>query len=277
MGGLPGTPSLEEAMMDIESCLGVLEYLARMVRTLYGERKLTTISSCTFGSSLSRHHADSLEGYSRSTRQYQLNGNGTSPSGRNLSRGAPISSSRDDPLPHESFPAPLPLIALPYEFSLLDNLFLNPMSSHIKASDYTNGNNRAKLASEVLSAGATVPGSFGAPPQGYVPGSFDPGTYGAMAGGMANGASGVTHGLGAYGMATQVMGGSTAQNFATNQEGGVPVSTQGMGLAQGDSTSGNPGDGGFDIFNFLMDEEGGLGGTSNWDALDIPADFSLWS
>jgi hypothetical protein len=29
MGAGPGTPSLEEAMMDIESCLGVLEYLAR--------------------------------------------------------------------------------------------------------------------------------------------------------------------------------------------------------------------------------------------------------
>lgn len=29
IGGVPGVPTLEEAMADIESCMAVLEYLAR--------------------------------------------------------------------------------------------------------------------------------------------------------------------------------------------------------------------------------------------------------
>jgi hypothetical protein len=182
-------------------------------------------------------------------------------------RGAPISSSRDDPLPNEAFPAPLPQITLPYEFSLLDNLFLNPMSSHNKASDYTNGNKRSKLASELNATGATVPGSFGgAPPQGFPPGAFHTANFGSTPTTNTNIAA--MNGLGAYGMATQVPGMNTAQNFV--EEGARPLSSGGPG------TEVNA-DGSFDIFNFLMDEEGGLGGTGNWDALEVPADFSLWS
>ena len=61
-----------------------------------------------------------------------------------MSGRTPVSSSRDEPLNNDTFPAPLPAIALPYELSLLDNLFLNPMSTHIKASDYTDGSRKGQ-------------------------------------------------------------------------------------------------------------------------------------
>jgi hypothetical protein len=34
-------------------------------------------------------------------------------------------------------------------------------------------------------------------------------------------------------------------------------------------------EGGFDMFSFLMDDEAGLG--NNWDSLEVPSDFSLWT
>lgn len=196
--------------------------------------------------------------------------NGANSPGNRLTRGAPISSSRDDPLPNEAFPAPLPPVTLPYELSLLDNLFLNPMSSHNKASDYTNGNKRATLASEVLAAGATVPGSFGAPPQVFQQGAFQNPNYSAAQHGTTN------TNIGPYALATQVPGMSNGQNFTVPQEGMGQVQV-GNGQNAGVDGGVAHGDGGFDIFNFLMDEEGGLGGSGNWDALEMPADFSMWS
>jgi hypothetical protein len=192
----------------------------------------------------------------------------TSP--RSILRGAPISSSRDDPLPNEAFPAPLPPITLPYELSLLDNLFLNPMAPHNKASDYTNGckNRNKAIANEVRSnfVQNTSSASYGAPPQGFPPGVFQTSFPDGLAGGMA----GIGAGLGPYGMAAQVS---------------TPIATAslvGSMLNQDTQTQATNGDAqttmesGFDIFNFLMDEEG-LGGTTNWDALEVPADMSLWS
>lgn len=34
-------------------------------------------------------------------------------------------------------------------------------------------------------------------------------------------------------------------------------------------------EGGFDMFSFLMDDDAGLG--NNWDSLEVPSDFSLWT
>jgi len=260
MGGGSGTPSLEEAMMDVESCLAVLEYLApRVPSALACHDTMQAVSKAIF---------DQLGNLPRP------NGDSTSPNGRNLPRGAPISSSRDDPLPNEAFPAPLPPVTLPYELSLLDNLFLNPMSSHNKASDYTNGKKVTSLASEVLAAGATVPGSFGAPPQGFPPNVFHTGNYGPAHNGISINSSVPGGGIGAYGLATQVLGNGQTTNEVNTSMGLAP---QAVGITGDAMNQNNNGDGGFDIFSFLMDEEGGLGGSGNWDALEVPADFSLWS
>lgn len=188
---------------------------------------------------------------------------------RNVLRGAPISSSRDDPLPNETYPAPLPAIALPYELSLLDNLFLNPMAPHNKASDYTNGNkNRVSQIANEVRAGynhATEgAASYAAPPQGFPPGAFQSG----YSSNQFSGGGGM-NGLGAYGIATVGgTGGSSIPQTGTMASSGFTQPQQGNGEMDAN---------GFDVFSFLMDEQGGLGGTGNWDALEVPADFSLWS
>ena len=189
---------------------------------------------------------------------------------RNILRSAPISSSRDDPLPNEAYPAPLPAVTLPYELSLLDYLFLNPMAPHNKASDYTNGNKSrvSQIANEVrvgYNHASSTSSSFGAPPQGFPPGAFQSGYVGIHPVGSACGA----HGPGAYGMAAVgVPGGTVSPQVGTMDTSGYPQPQQGLGEADPN---------GFDVFSFLMDEEGGLAGTGNWDALEVPADFSLWS
>jgi hypothetical protein len=150
---------------------------------------------------------------------------------------------------------------------LLDNLFLNPMAPHNKASDYTNGcKNRGKgIANDIRSNYAQTgsSGSFGAPPQGFPPGAFH----------TSYPDSGQMSGLGPYGMAAQVGIPTTATaaiiGAALNPEFQIQQPANG-----GDS--GATMEGGFDIFNFLMDEEG-LGGTATWDALEVPTDISLWS
>lgn len=259
----------------------------------------------------------------------------TSPGGRGALRSAPISSSRDDPLPNESFPAPLPAIALPYELSLLDNLFVNPMAQHNKASDYTNGNkckkngkkdeqdgNNASSGAYGSSSNGAYGGSHGSrgdrsmgPPQGFPPNAFGGNTLP----GSASTAGGNTIGLQAYGMAAQMGNGKSSGTIAPH--GAFSPSTMGLGdsstrngtpqsygydsskAGQGQSdtsalddlaaaangsmamtsdgqaagTAGAGASGAFDMFSFLMDEEGGLAGSGNWDALDIPSDFGLWS
>lgn len=220
--------------------------------------------------------------------------NNSSP--RGILRGMPISSSRDDPHPNEAFPAPLPPVTLPYELSLLDNLFINPMAAHNKASDYTKGNKNKSRASDVRAAFNSAPdptiasitsGNFGAlgPPQGFPPGVFQSGLSG----------------LGAYGVAAQVnnthdvkpqltpifdgngLGNTNAMYGDMAMTNQTPMGGSGVGNGNGNVNGlmnpggGGVGEGDFDIFSFLMDEEGGLGGSGNWDALEVPADFSLWS
>lgn len=194
----------------------------------------------------------------------QIRGQNGSQTGTGLSPGilgrTPVSSSRDDPLPTEAFPAPLPSVPLPYELSLLDNLFINPMAAHGKASDYMDGNkNRQVKIANRIAAKLQMPESnqaWGPAPYGLPPNAFHSGNF---------------NGLGPYGMAAQV--GMAAGVFPSPS---VSVDPNGSfsGMQQ---LNGEDPNGGFDVFNFLMDEEGGLGGTGNWDALEVPADFSLWS
>lgn len=108
---------------------------------------------------------------------------------RNLSRTAPMSSSRDEPLPNSDYLAPLPSVTLPYELSLLDNLFVNPMATHQKASDYTNG---AKTRA------AEVRSSMG------IYGQNGNGNPGVSTANLSNGGGG-----GRYGLADQVRAGYT--------------------------------------------------------------------
>jgi len=205
-----------------------------------------------------------------------------SPGGRamGMSRAAPISSSRDDPLPNpnESFPAPLPAVTLPYELSLLDNLFVNPMSSHKKASEYTNGNKnrcagkgadgQVRGGDGGAITGATIAAAL-ATPQGFPPSAFG-GTGVTPASGDQS-----LMGLQAYGLAAQV-GGSGTNSLALSGDGAKLVTGNSANANQTMGVGAAPGDTGFDLLSFLMDEEGGLG-TGTWDSLDVPADFSLWS
>jgi hypothetical protein len=226
-------------------------------------------------------------------------------------RGAPISSSRNEPLPNEAFPAPLPAIPLPYELSLLDNLFVNPMMAHTKASDYTNGcktraaNNSKSMANDVRFA-YTNPGtsnSFGVP-QGTQNGTSSACPPLNLT--LNHLAPGSTNGLGPYGMAAQVSAPSTnTQSMQTidptlamfsasstvnaDALGVTPLTSQPGELgnskingditlgssAQGDDASGTAGN--FDIFSFLMDEDSAWGGNQNWDNVEMPADYPLWS
>lgn len=200
--------------------------------------------------------------------------NGNSPSGRIIPRSAPISSSRDDPLPNDVFPAPLPQVTLPYELSLLDNLFINPMSSHNKASDYTNGNkarcqNKSTGDGKTNSTGTTSSSTLATTsiptPQGFPPSAF--GGQGISANNIDPGLMGIQ----AYGMAAQMGQNGTANPTSADAKFPTAVNTnQTMGVGAG------PTDTGFDLLSFLMDEEGGLG-TGTWDSLDVPADYSLWS
>ena len=218
-----------------------------------------------------------------------------SPNGRSIGipRSAPISSSRDDPLPNpnESFPAPLPAVTLPYELSLLDNLFINPMSSHKKASEYTNGN-KSRCAQKSATehrhgASSAGPATLSASLSGHSwerERGFPPSAFGGT-GTTSNGAEAdpSLSGVQAYGMAAQVGaaadGGSGAAypSLADNIKANMSAAGANSGTAnQTMGVGAGPADTGFDLLSFLMDEEGGLG-TGTWDSLDVPADYSLWS
>lgn len=207
-----------------------------------------------------------------------------------------VSSARDDPLPNDaSFPAPLPPTTLPYELTLLDNLFLNPVSSHHKLSEYTNGAKNAKLKGNLNDT------NFAGPPVPQdVPASLPPAAF---------------HSFGPYGIAAQVASGagasaqpslaSVAGAWLGTEAGATAASTVVPGAPSGNgdaiiaelqlngvvpaagNTNGTTNGNGeaadmtanFDIFSFLMDEENGISniGNTNWNALDVPADFPLWS
>ncbi|WWD18636.1 hypothetical protein CI109_103089 [Kwoniella shandongensis] len=310
MGGGRDVPSIDDAMMDIDSCLGVLEYLAPRVPSASAcHETMRNLSQAIF------------EQLSKLEPPETTNSTTTSP--RNI-RGAPISSSREDPLPNEAFPTPLPAVTLPYELSLLDNLFRNPMASHDKASEYTS-NKGPKARKGAVKEEHGI--GFTPAPQGFPPGVFHTpsGVSSSHAHGFGGGSQAANNSafgdpntlLGTFGIVAQMgMGTSPSANGNGNgpifnsdhtsssvtdptttstghgDEHAGPGGGEGMGsgvhsmLNGGGATptaisnNGASGEGegmgmGFDIFSFLMDEEGGLGGGNY--ALDVPADFSLWS
>ncbi|ORX37235.1 fungal-specific transcription factor domain-domain-containing protein [Kockovaella imperatae] len=296
MGDGEGVPTLDEAQLDLESCQAVLAYLAPRV---------PSAGAChDTMQTLSKAILDQLAASDPPQN--------TAPSPGRIRSSAPVSSSRHDPHPSDRFPAPLPQVQLPYELSLLDNVFINPMAAHNKASDYTNGKARCKkmkeqkrLAEEALhhessKYNLSAP-NFENPPQGFPPGAFggniDASAASAAVGGGGGGGGGGGNGqmLHHYAMAAQVNSSSNPSSFILPQtspanpipgfkmEPGIAMATGGLGpftMPRNDEMDG-PSLGGevnnFDILNFLMDEEGGLGGTTTWDASDIPADFSLWT
>jgi hypothetical protein len=223
------------------------------------------------------------------------------PDGRQILRGAPISSSRNDPLPHDAFPTPLPNIPLPYELTLLDNLFVNPMVRHNKASDYTCGSkNRQNQKQNRSNDGGPVytnPTQFNtlvsSNPQSLPPNAFH--TSAPANFGQANG-QGMTFnqmttgtnngfGLGAYGVAAQVANANTnhrhgqidPNNLYALQTPGGSSSTPlpDGGAVTAGTGNGNGDEGQFDVFSFLMEDDAGLG--NGWDSLEVPSDFSLWT
>lgn len=280
--GGPGIPNMEEAMMDIESCLAVLDYLTRKSNDLI----MDVCSQPARVPSAQACH-ETMQTLSKAILEQLSNSkpasNANSPSGRvmGMSRAAPISSSRDDPLPtpNESFPAPLPAVTLPYELSLLDNLFVNPMSSHKKASEYTNGNKNRCAGKNAEGqqrsgdggaiSGMTISAALANTPQGFPPSAFG-GTGVTPASGDQS-----LMGLQAYGLAAQV-GGTGTNSLALSGDGTKLVTGNPANANQTMGVGAAPGDTGFDLLSFLMDEEGGLG-TGTWDSLDVPADYSLWS
>ncbi|BEJ12191.1 hypothetical protein CspHIS471_0206510 [Cutaneotrichosporon sp. HIS471] len=281
-------PSLDEAMIDVDSCLAVLEYLAPRVPSAQACHDTMKSVSQAIIEQLSKMSPPRKDGLPQAR----------SPGGR--FRAAALSSARDDPLPNDAtFPAPLPPTTLPYELTLLEHLFLNPLTSHHKASGYTNGAKAAAAAAQVRKSCTKVSVRNDAAAttrtQGSIPASLPPSAF---------------HSFGPYGIAAQVSGGnqgtpslasvagawlgSSSGQAATSAvvpgaPSGVPnainaeLALSGMtggdtnGTGATDATGVDPA-ASFDIFSFLMDEEGGLNGlNTGWNALDVPADFPLWS
>jgi len=203
----------------------------------------------------------------------------TRPDARQIHRGVPVSSSRNDPLPQDAFPTPLPNIPLPYELTLLDNLFVNPMVSHNKASDYTCGNknrlNAAQAAQSERQEGYANPTQFhnivSSTPQSLPPRAFQLPQQTQSSYGNINGRPlpQTSTGMGAYGMAAVGQGQSQQVDLTSLYSQQTP----GGSAAPLPTASGE--EGGFDMFSFLMDDEAGLG--NNWDSLEVPSDFSLWT
>ncbi|KAK4685133.1 hypothetical protein P7C73_g5030, partial [Tremellales sp. Uapishka_1] len=251
LGG-EGVPTMEEAMMDIESCLGVLEHLSRerLHPCTHSNRHTYHLLPTAKVSSAAACH-DTLQSVSQAILA-QISKLPPPPSSSSLSPGrqfrAPISSSRDEPPP---FPAPLPPTTLPYELSLLDNLFFNPMSSHKKASEYTTSKPN----------GGAQPGTCQSKKE-HVPSmnaiNGFPSTSSQIRNSFEGGGGGHQEGT--------LSGLALASNPAAESDG-----------ANGANGVGGHEDG-FDIFNFLMDEEGGLGATTGaWDTMEVPPDFSIWT
>lgn len=303
LGGGAGVPTLDEAMMDIESCLAVLEYLSPRV---------PSASACH--DTMRNVSQAIIEQLSKMNPKVASNAPGSVPGAvggaRFGSLGTPVSSSRDDPLPSDaSFPAPLPPTTLPYELTLLDNLFLNPVSSHVKLSEYTNGaktkQNKANMLGSTEHAAPFStpinPGQAGInPASGLPPAAFQSfGPYGIAA--QVSSSAGNTPNLagvasawlgteaGTAASTAMVPGGPSGNGNAIMAElqlngviganGGAAGTPAANGLTGADGTGAVDPTANFDIFSFLMDEEGGLSNinTTSWNALDVPADFPLWS
>jgi len=198
---------------------------------------------------------------------------------RQMHRGVPVSSSRNDPLPQDAFPTPLPNIPLPYELTLLDNLFVNPMVCHNKASDYTCGTKNRLNAAQAAQTQRHEGGGYTNPTQfntlvSSTPQSLPPRAFQLPLQSQSNYGNGsgrplpqTSTGMGAYGMA------AVGQSTQIDPNNLYNLQTPGGSAAPLPTAAGE--EGGFDMFSFLMDDDAGLG--NGWDSLEVPSDFSLWT
>ncbi|WWC88553.1 uncharacterized protein L201_003464 [Kwoniella dendrophila CBS 6074] len=364
MGGGSDIMTIEDAMMVIDSCLSVLEFLSPRVPSAQEcHDTMQTLSQAIFDQ-LSKLDPPAI-----------MDSSASSPGRGGILRGAPISSSREDPLPNETFLTPLPAVALPYELSLLDNLFRNPMASHNKASEYTsnhkcrNKNKNKNRQGNVDFGGSGHYGEISSESEltnndnnnkGYPPNAFhttNSNSSNNQSNDFRNGynASGLDNDndnvrelsskfdtyprgnlLGSFNLAMGLSNASFSNNVGNNasssqssrvnshsavnqnphQQSGLtstseptssnlPYISLSQSLNSGIPSNGNNNDNNnngitsennnrqlpmmlngsnetinsdqssFDLFNFLMDEDGL--GSNGFTALDVPADFSLWS
>lgn len=138
LGDSSVTPSLMEAHLDIQACSRSLEALAVNVPSAHACQSTFEMLSSAILRRLSGEQAFD-------------HGSDTSNSGRGDGLGVPISgeptsigkagvhaeSAMRHSFQSRGVPSPLPKMDLPTELRLLDNLFLNPMVPHPKASDST--------------------------------------------------------------------------------------------------------------------------------------------
>jgi hypothetical protein len=157
------------------------------------------------------------------------------------------------------------------------------MVSHNKASDYTCGTknrlNAAQAAQSHRQAGYSNPTQFNnsisSAPQSLPPRAFQLPQQSQSSYGNINGRPlpQTSTGIGAYGMAAVGLGQS--QHQQSDPSSLYNQQTPGGSAAPSFTTGGGGEEGGFDMFSFLMDDEAGLG--NNWDSLEVPSDFSLWT
>lgn len=144
-------PSLMDAHMDIQACLSILEALsvsvpsARSARWTFEMLSTAILKrlSAELGFSSGDEHASSSSSKSNNDMERATALNPTSgASSKEMgigAAGARAESAMRHSFQSQGFPSPLPKLdqQLPTELSLLDNLFLNPMIPHPKASDST--------------------------------------------------------------------------------------------------------------------------------------------
>ena len=162
--------------------------------------------------------------------------------------GARAESAMRHSFQSQGFPSPLPKMELPTEISLLDNLFLNPMIPHPKASDST----------AVGNSFLHTPRDSVSPPRGESPHPSYPyannGDDPMLRGGSRSGAgAGVGGGGDDGGMATprSILAGSPATHMM-HGNGGMGGETD---LAAS----------GFDFLSFLAADDGGQGANAVWE------------
>jgi hypothetical protein len=175
--------------------------------------------------------------------------------------GARAESAMRHSFQSQGFPSPLPKMDLPSEISLLDNLFLNPMIPHPKASDSTTVGNgflhtpRVSVSPPPVSGSSRGPGDvpYSCPGMGDL-GNSGQGQAGDN-GNMMNGGDGQPPRI--------VLAGSPANHMIMgggNNGGGGGMHHPGLSQAETDLAAS-----GFDFLSFLAADDGGQGANAVWE------------
>lgn len=260
-------PTVEEAIKDVESCLSILQYSARACRLTPVEMLMGLVAGIP---SSSAYH-ETIQSIS-----FAIFEELDDPTAAG-SRGARLSSARKDRIPGVGFSAIQPPAKHPYELSLLDKLFSNPLAYPHKASNYTNGKkNDMALPGRPLSVSGAPGNSFMTEHTGSTPGASHPGhnvfePYGMVAVGWGYNAGTSTSASG-FDYLTENSNDGTAVSIRS----GHPNETIIPNAGGDEETEMSQSDPDVDIFNFLNKGQGD-GGAESWDGLDIPTDFSLWN